>query len=320
MSTRRGRKKGRGKGRNKGKGKTKGKNQSNSSLHNSSSNLQSIDNLNNQQNSRSKPQKQPEVFIGLDVGSNSIKIAVVQNNLNENLTNLQQLSQLFLDESNNSQSFHSKINLLADDSGERCIPSVITILDPNHNEILIGSEAVKSSIRNYTNCIYHSKHLISLTQNNISKNDNKSININSFQSQFKQWKTCASKFGMHKSIIKPIFDEENGDDNDNKKEDEIISYLKLKYRIKKSGSGIFKDNFIDNAFILMLKKIFTVISSQIGSTNINIVSCVPYYYTFSQIKYYKSLLIKSGFNPLQIIYDHSAAILSLNLDSISSCL
>ena len=186
MSSRRGRRN-KGRGRGKGKGKNRNRNQNNSlSANSSSSNLRSIDNTNNQQN-KSQNEQQPQIFVGLDVGSSFIKIAVIQNNLNPNLTNLQQLSSLFLDESNNASSYHSKINFLADDSGERCIPSVITILDQNHKEILIGKEAVKSSIRNYKNAIYHSKHLNSLTQNNSSKNNNKSLDINSFQSQFAQF-------------------------------------------------------------------------------------------------------------------------------------
>ena len=193
MSSRRGgkgRRKGRQGKQGKGKGKNKGKKSSSSNAADSSfSNLGPIDDGNTKQtnNKPSKPQEEPQVFVGLDIGSTSIKIAVAQTTADSELTTLDKLSSLFLTESNNSSAFHSKINLLADDTGQRCIPSVLTILDSNHEEVLIGSEAVKSSIRNYKNAIYHSKHLISLTQHNESKNDNKSINIDEFQSNFSKF-------------------------------------------------------------------------------------------------------------------------------------
>eukprot|EP01083_Nonionella_stella_P139998 428363_1 len=305
MSSRRGRRKS-GRGRGKGKSR-KGRNQNSSlSANSSTSTLESFDNLNNQQNKAVKPQKQPEIFVGLDVGSSSIKIAVVQSNANSKLTDLAELSSLFLNASNNAGSFHSKINLLADDSGERCIPSVITILDSNHNETLIGTEAVKSSIRHYKNCIYHSKHLTSFTQT-----DGAALDIALFQSQFKQWKKHASKFGMHKSVIQPRFDEEDEDPENDKKE----SSLKLKYKLKKADGNSFREYFTDYAFVCMLRKVFAVISSQTGSNRIHVVSSVPYYYNATQITHYKSLLLESGLNPLQIMYDYSASMLSLHLDN-----
>ena len=122
---------------------------------------------------------------------------------------------------------------------------------------------------------------------------------------------------MNKVIIRPTFDDNDDDEeeSESKEKEKYLPYLKIQYRIKETDGDEFIESFIDNGFITMLKKIFTVISSQTGSTKINIVSSVPFYYTTSQIMYYKSLLLQSGFNPLQIIYDHSASILSLHLDN-----
>mmetsp|Transcript_14315 Transcript_14315/g.22367 ORF Transcript_14315/g.22367 Transcript_14315/m.22367 type:complete len:750 (+) Transcript_14315:29-2278(+) len=320
MSSRRGR----GRGRGKRKGKNKGKSQSN--LLATTSTTTSAEDGKKQSSantdaSKAKQQAQPEIFVGLDVGSSFIKIAAIQSTTNDTLVSLEALQSLFLTESSNASSFHSKINFLADDTGQRCIPSVITILDANHEEILIGSEAAKSSVRNYKNCIYHCKHLTSFTQLNPSNTHNKAIDTALFESQFSQWKKSASKFGMHKCLIRPFFDddedeEEEEEDGKNKqKQEKIVPFLKLKYQIKKASGDAFRECFIDNAFVCILKKIFAVISSQTGSTKLNVVSSVPYFYGATQIQNYKALLLQSGFNPLQIIYDHSASILSLHLDN-----
>ena len=93
---------------------------------------------------------------------------------------------------------------------------------------------------------------------------NEKSNIDSFQSQFNEWKKSASKFGMHKSIMRPIFDDDD-DDHENKQNDNY-AVLKLKYQIKNVNNNTMKEFFIDNAFIKLMKKIFNVISSQTGST------------------------------------------------------
>ena len=186
MSGRRGKRKGgnqgKGKGRNKGKNK-KGKKGGNSQPNSANS---SYSDLNNQQNAPPAPKAiEQDVFLGLDIGATAIKIAVVQGNTISGLSDLSKVESLFLSPSNNAPSFHSKINLLADDMGHRCIPSVFTILDDKHKETLIGSEAVKSSIRNYKSCVYHSKHLISLSQHNGSESNEESLDRDRFQSEFR---------------------------------------------------------------------------------------------------------------------------------------
>eukprot|EP01083_Nonionella_stella_P094564 265360_1 len=129
-----------------------------------------------------------------------------------------------------------------------------------------------------------------------------------------QWKKRASKFGMHKTVIQPRFDEED-DGTENDKKESAPSFLKLKYKLEKADGNSFKEYFTDYAFVCMLKKVFAVISSQTGSNRINVVSSVPYYHSATQMTHYKSLLLQSGFNPLQIIYDYSASMLSLHLDN-----
>jgi len=242
---------------------------------------------------------------------------VVQGTSISGISDLSNLESLFLSESNNAPAFHSKINLLADDMGQRCIPSVLTVLDGNHKETLIGSEAVKSSIRRNKSCVYHSPHLISLSQHNASLSDNDSLDRDRFHSHFRSWKERASAFGMHKTVVMPSFDdEEEGDDQhpDSKRNEEIRPHLKLRYRIKDSD-GNFKEYPIDFAFVSMLQKISRVISAQTASKKLHVVSAVPRHWTSAQIEHLKALLLESRLNPLQIIRQHSAAILSLNLDN-----
>ena len=132
---------------------------------------------------------------------------------------------------------------------------------------------------------------------------------------------------MHKALMTPYFDDDEEDEvendgdahNEQKQNGKAIrKHLKLQYRIKKQKGPDFKEHFIDFAFVSMLEKIFSVISAQCASKKLHVVSAVPYYWSRSQMDHFKSLLHQSGFNPLQIIRQHAASVLSINLDNKSS--
>merc|ERR1712032_1411075 len=65
----------------------------------------------------------------------------------------------------------------------------------------------------------------------------------------------------------------------------------------------------------MIQKIFAVISAQTASRKLHVVSSVPFYWSSKQTESLKSCLFRAGFNPLQMVRQHAASILALNLDN-----
>ena len=125
----------------------------------------------------------------------------------------------------------------------------------------------------------------------------------------------------------PYFEDEEEDEAENSGDGHneqklngkaVRKHLKLQYRIKQQKGGDFKEHSIDFAFVSMLQKIRTVISAQTASTKLHVVSSVPFYWSSAQIDHFKSLLFQSGFNPLQIMRQHAASMLAINLDNSTS--
>ena len=177
----------------KGRGKNKGKQQQskqNDSLDSTKINKAQQEQIKERIKKQTAEAKERETYIGLDIGSSFIKVAAVvpiatceKNSKNDNDSGavtipetIDELSNILCNNDTFNQYFHKRINILADDSGQHSIPCVVTYLqDRNSNspEILVGGEAIKSSIKNNKNCIYHVKELLSMHYSDCKETEEK---------------------------------------------------------------------------------------------------------------------------------------------------